>query len=340
MKQNAPPETHLDARGTTKHISPRKEPNGNSKPKRRFELVPFNTIKINTAPDYLIKGIIPRECLAVVWGPPKCGKSFWTFDLVMHIALGRSYRGRKVQQGAVVYLALEGVHGFRKRVEAWRRRNLSTRGESDVPFYLLGASLNLVDDHKALIAAIREQVEPTPAVVVIDTFNRAIGGDENNPGDVARFVRAADAIRAAFGCAVIVVHHCGHDGSRPRGHTSLPAASDVQVAVIRDAQTGVIVSKLERMKDDESGAEIVSKLDRVDLGTDDDGDPITSCVILPAEGGARRKVKLSDNAQLALDALNAPSQITARSRQPVITYPNNRTSERVRLRFSEAITTS
>jgi hypothetical protein len=157
--------------------------------------------------------------------------------------------------------------------------------------------------HKALIAAIREQVEPTPAVVVIDTFNRAIGGDENNPGDVARFVRAADAIRAAFGCAVIVVHHCGHDGSRPRGHTSLPAASDVQVAVIRDAQTGVIVSKLERMKDDEPGAEIVSKLDRVDLGTDDDGDPITSCVILPAEGGARRKVKLSDNAQLALDAL-------------------------------------
>ena len=60
----------------------------------------------------------------VVWGPPKCGKSFWTFDLMMHVALGWEYRGRRVQQGAVVYLALEGGHGFRARVEAWRRRHL------------------------------------------------------------------------------------------------------------------------------------------------------------------------------------------------------------------------
>jgi hypothetical protein len=30
----------------------------------------------------------PRVGLILVWGPPKCGKSFWTFDTVMHIALG------------------------------------------------------------------------------------------------------------------------------------------------------------------------------------------------------------------------------------------------------------
>ena len=27
---------------------------------------------------------IPRVGLVVVWGPPKCGKSFWAFDLAMH----------------------------------------------------------------------------------------------------------------------------------------------------------------------------------------------------------------------------------------------------------------
>jgi hypothetical protein len=32
-------------------------------------------------------------------------------------------------------------------------------------------------------------------------------------------------IRNAFGCAVIVVHHCGIDATRPRGHTSLAAPS-------------------------------------------------------------------------------------------------------------------
>ena len=45
------------------------------------------------------------------------------FDLSMHIALGRGYRGRHVQQGPVVYLALEGGRGFTHRVEAFRRRH-------------------------------------------------------------------------------------------------------------------------------------------------------------------------------------------------------------------------
>ena len=38
---------------------------------------------------YLVKGIIPYPGLTVIWGPPKCSKSFWTLDLIMHVALGR-----------------------------------------------------------------------------------------------------------------------------------------------------------------------------------------------------------------------------------------------------------
>ena len=83
------------------------QPNGGAKPKH-FELIPFDAIKIDTTPAYLVKGIVPRVGLCVVWGPPKCGKSFLVFDLMMHVALGREYRGRRVRQGAVVYCALEG----------------------------------------------------------------------------------------------------------------------------------------------------------------------------------------------------------------------------------------
>ena len=73
-------------------------------------------ITISTTANYTVKGVLPRVGLAVVWGPPKCGKSFWTFDLVMHVATGRPYRGRRVRQGVVVYLALEGGSGFANRV--------------------------------------------------------------------------------------------------------------------------------------------------------------------------------------------------------------------------------
>jgi len=89
--------------------------------KPRIRLIPFDEIKLGTEPRYLVKGIIPRQGLAVVWGPPKCGKSFWIFDLAMHVALGWQYRERRVQQGAVVYCAFEGQTGIQARVEAFRQ---------------------------------------------------------------------------------------------------------------------------------------------------------------------------------------------------------------------------
>src|SRR5215510_2773020 len=113
----------------------------------RFPLATWDIVTMPTSSNYLVKGILPRLGLVVVWGPPKCGKSFWTFDLVMHVALGWPYRGRKVQQGTIVYLALEGGVGFARRVEAWRRRHLADH-DQPVPFYLLDVPIDLVADHK------------------------------------------------------------------------------------------------------------------------------------------------------------------------------------------------
>src|SRR5262245_45263318 len=98
--------------------------NGSQKPEplSRIKLVPFDAIKLGTEARYLVKGIIPRDGLIVAWGPPKCGKSFWIFDLAMHVALGWQYRERRVQQGAVVYCAFEGQTGIQARVEAFRQK--------------------------------------------------------------------------------------------------------------------------------------------------------------------------------------------------------------------------
>src|SRR5262249_41669739 len=58
---------------------PEPEPEPKQKPepqKYRFQLKPFSTVAVSTGRNYLAKGILPRVGLAVVWGPPKCGKSF------------------------------------------------------------------------------------------------------------------------------------------------------------------------------------------------------------------------------------------------------------------------
>ena len=121
---------------------------------------------------------------------------------------------------------------------------------------------------------------------------------------MAKYIKASDAIRTEFNCAAIIVHHCGVQGTRPRGHTSLTGADDAQIAVER-AEDGIITVKIEHMKDGPDGGTILCRLEQVDLGADDEGDPKTSMIIVPVEGesAAKKPAKLSDSDLLALDAL-------------------------------------
>jgi hypothetical protein len=104
------------------------------------------------------------------------------------------------------------------------------------------------------------------------------------------------------------VHHCGHEGTRPRGHSSLMGAIDAQIAVKRDAADNIIAT-VELMKEGPQGDEFASRLEVVELGLDDDGDKITSCVIAPVEGLAPQKEKPKKLPAAAAKALKALHEI-------------------------------
>jgi hypothetical protein len=264
---------------------------GRAGEKPRFALVAFDDVVMSTTSFYLVKNLIPRAGLVIVWGAPKCGKSFWTFDMLMHVALGWPYRGLRVKAGPVVYCALEGVNGFKNRIAAFRITHPESKGAQ---LSLMFTPLDLIRDHKVLIASVRAQLPEgvSPFAVAIDTLNRSLVGSESSDEDMTAYVRAADGIRDAFDCVVIIVHHCGHNGDRPRGHSSLLGADDILIAVKRDA-TDNIVATIENAKDAATGLEIVSRLVLVDLGRDEDGDMITSCVIEPV-GSAVFKAAAKD----------------------------------------------
>jgi hypothetical protein len=284
------------ARGS---MRPKPDPNK----KWPYQLVPFADLRPGTRSPYLVHGVIPLSGLVAVWGPPKCGKSFWAFDLTMHIAAGWSYRGRRVRQGPVVYLAFEGGEGFKARAEAYRRRR---EIDEKVPFYLLPSSAKLVRDHKALIESVDGQLcDLPPIAVVLDTLNRSIDGSESKDVDMGAYLAAADCIVEAFDCVVIIVHHCGVDANRMRGHTSLAGAVDAELSVKRDAARNIIV-QVEAMKDGAEGATFTSSFELVEVGTDEHGQPMTSCVIVPVEGAAadKKAQKLPPSAEAALRALH------------------------------------
>ena len=82
--------------------------------------------------------------------------------------------------------------------------------------------------------------------------------------------------------------HSGHNSDRPCGHSSLICAVDAQIAVKRDASEK-IVATLELSKNGEAGAEIVSRLVPVEVGKDEDGEPIRSCIIVAVDAFFHRR---------------------------------------------------
>jgi hypothetical protein len=94
---------------------------GKGPAKYRFKLTPFWEMRPGIERPYLIDELIPAKGIAVVWGAPKCFKSFFVLDAMLHVAKGWEYHDRAVQQGTVVYCAFEGGHGYTKRIEALRR---------------------------------------------------------------------------------------------------------------------------------------------------------------------------------------------------------------------------
>ena len=270
----------------------------------RIKIVPFGQIGLTAARRYLVKGLVPYPGLTVIWGAPKSGKSFFTFDMLLRVSLGWEYRGRRVHAGPVVYCAFEGASGIAARAEAFRQRELN-ENDDDVPFHLVALALDLVRDHQNLIEAIRIALGSiNPVAVCLDTLNRSLAGSESRDEDMAAYIRACDAIREAFNCAVVVVHHCGVETTRPRGHTSLTGACDAQIKITRDG-AGNITAEVEHMKDGAEGETVTSRLEQVDVGFDEDGEPITSCVVLEAEPveESQRQRQISGAKGVALDLL-------------------------------------
>lgn len=258
----------------------------------RFHFIRAADIEV-TQPEWLIRGLLERDALALVFGDPGCGKSFLAVDWACSVATGREYAGHKVRHGPVLYLAGEGRNGIARRLEAWTIRS----GESleDAPLYLSSGPAALCDLQSAaeVQAAVAElaEAEGSPALVVVDTLARNFGpGDENSTHDMSVAIQAMDALRSTHRCTVLLVHHTGHaDKTRARGAMALKGALDAEYRLER-GEDGVTRLDATKMKDAPEPPPLAFKLRTVELGfEDDDGDPVTSAVLDPVEHTAPPK---------------------------------------------------
>ena len=249
---------------------------------------------------WLIKNVLPTTGLAACYGASGVGKSFLIVDMLQHLGAGRPWFGYRVRACRCVYIALEGEAGVAGRVRAYRARH---GGTSENVLYMVQPFSLLID-----VTALADAIESAggAGLIAIDTLNRAAPGiDENAAGDMGLLLSAAKGLQARFGGLVLLVHHTGKDPSKGlRGHSSLHAAIDSGIEVRREGdRRDWLVAKA---KDGQDGAAHPFRLDVVELGTDEDGEPVTSCVVAAAEGGLevrRAKLPAGGNQRIVWDAL-------------------------------------
>ena len=251
-----------------------------------------------------IKRVMPRSGIGSIYGASTAGKSFIAIDLGGACTRGIDWHGYRTHACPVTYIAAEGEAGVAQRVKAYEQHH----GSLPDTFRAITTSLNILDrsDRQALVEAIRAAGQ-MDGIVIFDTLNRAAPGiDENDSADMGDVVTALKWLQAELGGLVLVIHHTGKDASRgPRGHSSLFAALDFGLEVSRDGDRRTWINR--KTRDGEDGKEHPFRLKVVDVGIDEDGDPLTSCVIEQEEDPAKvlRAFKLPSggNQRIVWDAL-------------------------------------
>ena len=263
--------------------------NGRDPDWRGIELVNFAGMKPRLDGRPLVKGWLDQQQIALLRGEAGCGKTFLALDMSLHVAAGADWFGRRVEPGAVVYLAAEAGRSIINRAAAYKLAHPDH--DADLPFAAVTSSLDLchaaAGDVERLIVAIKAAANLSPLVLlVIDTVSRVLaGGNENGPDDMGALVRSLDRLRDELHCHVLAVHHSGKDQARgARGHSLLHCAVDTEIEVVRDAATGIATATVTKQRDGATEGQIAFRLRQIELGIDQDGDPVTSCVVEPAEG--------------------------------------------------------
>ena len=248
---------------------------------KRYQLLSVADIQKLPKVDWLVKDTFPAQGLACIWGPSGSSKSFLALDLAMSVASKSEWFGLKVKSVPVVYIVLEGLQGFIKRVNAWALQN-KIRPKR---FFLIRDDINLFNfaDVSDLLASL-EEVNFVNGLIVIDTLNQASPGvDENSVKEISQVLTHLKFLQRQTNSLALIVHHSGKDVSRGiRGSSSIRAALDTSVEVVSTSNTQK-EWRVDKSKDSTDGQVYRYSLREISTGVDEDQTTITSCVVEPGE---------------------------------------------------------
>ena len=250
--------------------------------------------------DWLVDDLFTTGDKSIVAGPSQSGKSFFTIDMSIAIARGVPFLGKKVKPGLVLYQAGESGRGILGRAKAYRK-HFDIGHDAPIPFQFLTRRVDLFSENGDVVAFIDEckawqdyYLDDPLRLIVIDTLAKAsVGADENSAKEMGIVLDNIDKINAATGAAVILAHHMNMDGKKLRGSTAIFSNVEQVIGISLNEASMVRTAKVLKMKDGSANEELKFEWLAVEIGRrEDDGKPITSCVVLPV--GEKQAVKAEE----------------------------------------------
>lgn len=236
---------------------------------------------------YLIEDWIPSESLTMLFAPSGSGKGFVVCDLAYAISNPEitDWHGKKIHKhGPVVYVAGEGQRGLRKRFAGL----VSYKGYSaELTEMAIITETVPIDEKNAetginrLIANIGMKY-PNPVLIILDTVNTSMNGDENKTVDATTFTNAEKRLIEEFHSTVLNVHHTGLNPEaqgRARGSSVFKAAMDMELKLTKNGE--LLTLEMTKSKDTDIQSPMVFNLLSIEVPEfiKATGEQETTCVL-------------------------------------------------------------
>ncbi len=228
-----------------------------------------------TPPPYLLHTLLTMDSEAWIIGAPGSKKSFVALDIAASVVTGRTWQGMKTRRGKVVVIVAEGSGGLGLRLRAWQKRY----GDIGKDMFVLPRPVQAKDEAAwAVLVEACRRIEPV--LVIMDTQARVtVGLDENSAQEMGVYIHAVGAMRQATGACVLTVHHTGRNGADARGSSAIDGAQGTELKIVTEGLRTIL--KTEKQKDLAEKPDVELRFEVVDLGVDEEGDPLSSLVLMP-----------------------------------------------------------